>query len=148
MDGRKLWFGLVCKARWGKCMRILWKALLPLWFCWGIFAFWQENRTRIFCHHTIRFPCIAKIKLHLSSAKHTPPATALWPPVTFLYEIYPVLSLSHTGSPYPLLILECLERGWYPSWDAQNKESVALAEKLGYHFDYEYVAYEVYLRRG
>ncbi len=46
------------------------------------------------------------------------------------------------------LILECLERGWYPSWDAQNKESVALAEKLGYHFDYEYVAYEVYLRRG
>ena len=41
------------------------------------------------------------------------------------------------------LILECLERGWYPSWDAQNKESVALAEKLGYHFDYEYVAYEL-----
>ena len=42
------------------------------------------------------------------------------------------------------LILECLERGWYPSWDAQNKWSVALAEKLGYHFDHEYVAYEVY----
>ena len=41
------------------------------------------------------------------------------------------------------LILECLKRGWYPSWDAQNRWSVALAEKLGYHFDYEYVAYEV-----
>lgn len=41
------------------------------------------------------------------------------------------------------LILECLKRGWYPSWDAQNKWSVALAEKLGYHFSHEYVAYEV-----
>lgn len=41
------------------------------------------------------------------------------------------------------LILECLERGWYPSWDAQNKASVALAQKLGYHFDHEYVAYEI-----
>lgn len=41
------------------------------------------------------------------------------------------------------LILECLNRGWYPSWDAQNLWSVALAEKLGYHFDYEYAAYEV-----
>ncbi len=29
------------------------------------------------------------------------------------------------------LILECLERGLYPSWDAHNKESLALAEKLG-----------------
>lgn len=42
------------------------------------------------------------------------------------------------------LILECLKRGWYPSWDAQNKWSVALAEKLGYHFDHEYVAYEIW----
>lgn len=41
------------------------------------------------------------------------------------------------------LILECLERGWYPSWDAQNLGSVALAEKLGYHFDHIYVAYEI-----
>ena len=41
------------------------------------------------------------------------------------------------------LILSCLEKGWYPSWDAQNKWSVALAEKLGYHFDHEYTAYEV-----
>lgn len=39
------------------------------------------------------------------------------------------------------LILACLERGWYPSWDAQNKWSAALAEKLGYHFEREYTAY-------
>ena len=41
------------------------------------------------------------------------------------------------------LVLECLEKGLYPSWDAQNKWSVALAEKLGYHFSQEYVAYEI-----
>lgn len=42
------------------------------------------------------------------------------------------------------LILECLARGLYPSWDAQNLWSVALAEKLGYHFDHAYEAYEIY----
>lgn len=42
------------------------------------------------------------------------------------------------------LILECLDRNLYPSWDAQNTWSVALAEKLGYHFDHAYTAYEVY----
>ena len=41
------------------------------------------------------------------------------------------------------LILKCLERGLYPSWDAQNPWSVALAEKLGYHFSHEYTAYEI-----
>lgn len=41
------------------------------------------------------------------------------------------------------LILECLDRGLYPSWDAANKQSVALAEKLGYNFDHEYVTYSV-----
>lgn len=41
------------------------------------------------------------------------------------------------------LILECLDRNLYPSWDAHDKVSVALAEKLGYHFDHEYVAYEI-----
>lgn len=41
------------------------------------------------------------------------------------------------------LILECLDRGLYPSWDAQNPWSVALAEKLGYHFDHAYTAYEI-----
>lgn len=40
------------------------------------------------------------------------------------------------------LILECLDRGLYPSWDAANLWSVALAEKLGYTFDREYIAYE------
>ncbi|MCM1200726.1 MAG: GNAT family N-acetyltransferase [Bacteroides fragilis] len=41
------------------------------------------------------------------------------------------------------LILECLDRGLYPSWDAQNPWSVVLAQKLGYHFDREYTAYEI-----
>lgn len=39
------------------------------------------------------------------------------------------------------LILECLGRNIYPRWDAANKESVALAEKLGYHFEKEYEVY-------
>ena len=30
------------------------------------------------------------------------------------------------------LILECLSRGLYPSWDAANEQSVRLAKKLGY----------------
>lgn len=41
------------------------------------------------------------------------------------------------------LILECLERGLYPSWDAHDKRSLMLAEKLGYQFNEEYTAYEV-----
>ena len=41
------------------------------------------------------------------------------------------------------LILECIKRGWYPSWDAQNPWSAALAEKLGYHLDHAYEAYEI-----
>lgn len=41
------------------------------------------------------------------------------------------------------LILRCLEEGLYPSWDAQNMDSVRLSEKLGYEFDHEYPAYEV-----
>ena len=41
------------------------------------------------------------------------------------------------------LILQCLEEGLYPSWDAQNMNSVHLAEKLGYEFDHEYTVYEV-----
>lgn len=36
------------------------------------------------------------------------------------------------------LILHCLDRGLYPSWDAANLTSVALAEKMGYHFSHEY----------
>jgi len=42
------------------------------------------------------------------------------------------------------LILECLERDLYPSWDAQNMWSVGLAEKLGYHYSHSYTAYEVW----
>ena len=41
------------------------------------------------------------------------------------------------------LILNCLEEGLYPSWDAHNMNSVHLAQKLGYEFSHEYAAYEV-----
>ncbi|MBP3704813.1 MAG: GNAT family N-acetyltransferase [Clostridia bacterium] len=40
------------------------------------------------------------------------------------------------------LILNCLERGLYASWDAANLTSAALAQQLGYRFShpYEYIA--------
>mgnify|MGYP002512374499 CR=1 FL=1 len=41
------------------------------------------------------------------------------------------------------LILECLKRNLYPSWDAHNKASAALAEKLGYHYSHTYTAIEI-----
>ena len=41
------------------------------------------------------------------------------------------------------LILEALERGLYPSWDAFDLRSVALAEKLGYHVDHPYTMYHM-----
>ena len=41
------------------------------------------------------------------------------------------------------LILNCLDEDLYPSWDSHNMISVKLAEKLGYEFSHEYVAYEV-----
>lgn len=44
------------------------------------------------------------------------------------------------------LILECLDCGLYPSWDAANSVSLALAEKLGYHLATSYPAY-VFVRR-
>ena len=40
------------------------------------------------------------------------------------------------------LILACLDEGLYPSWDAGNRASLGLAEKLGYEFSHEYVSYE------
>jgi GNAT superfamily N-acetyltransferase len=43
------------------------------------------------------------------------------------------------------LMLECEKRGLYPSWDAANKASKGLAEKLGYRFSHEFTAYEVKL---
>lgn len=39
------------------------------------------------------------------------------------------------------LILECLSRNLYPSWDAHDLRSVMLAEKLGYHRDHPYPVY-------
>ncbi|MEA4869708.1 MAG: GNAT family N-acetyltransferase [Christensenella sp.] len=41
------------------------------------------------------------------------------------------------------LILEALKRGLYPSWDAFDLRSVALAEKLGYHVDHPYAMYSM-----
>lgn len=36
------------------------------------------------------------------------------------------------------LILACLDRGLYPSWDAADDRSVHLAGKFGYHVDHRY----------
>lgn len=41
------------------------------------------------------------------------------------------------------LVLSCLERGLYPSWDAANRMSVGLAEKLGYHEKGPYPAFHI-----
>jgi GNAT superfamily N-acetyltransferase len=41
------------------------------------------------------------------------------------------------------LILEALDRNLYPSWDAFDLRSVALAEKLGYHLDHPYEMYMI-----
>lgn len=42
------------------------------------------------------------------------------------------------------LIIECLKKGIFPSWDAHNTASAKLAEKLGYCPDYKYTAYEIW----
>lgn len=42
------------------------------------------------------------------------------------------------------LILKCLERNLYPSWDAQNPWSAALAQKLGYRYSHTYTAVEIH----
>ncbi|HHV08970.1 MAG TPA: GNAT family N-acetyltransferase [Clostridiales bacterium] len=41
------------------------------------------------------------------------------------------------------LIMECLKRGIYPEWEAANMDSVALAEKLGYHYDRAFDIYSL-----
>ena len=46
------------------------------------------------------------------------------------------------------LMLEALERGLYPNWDAADLRSVALAEKLGYQLDHPYLTYRVSLPRA
>lgn len=40
-------------------------------------------------------------------------------------------------------ILACLEKGIYPSWDADSLPSAGLAEKLGYLFEKEYQVYQL-----
>lgn len=42
------------------------------------------------------------------------------------------------------LILECLARGWHPSWDAANPVSEKLAKKLGYRGKGLYTVWELY----
>lgn len=41
------------------------------------------------------------------------------------------------------LILDCLDRGLYPGWDAHDGRSLALARKLGYRLKRPYTAYWV-----
>jgi hypothetical protein len=41
------------------------------------------------------------------------------------------------------LILECLQKNLYPSWEAANTNSIALAEKLGYTLVGEYFVYAI-----
>ena len=41
------------------------------------------------------------------------------------------------------LIIECLDEGLYPAWDAANMLSVRLAEKLGYEFSHEYCCFAI-----
>lgn len=41
------------------------------------------------------------------------------------------------------MILECIKRNKYPSWDAANSNSVGLAKKLGYECDSEYKIYKI-----
>ena len=41
------------------------------------------------------------------------------------------------------IVLECIARGLYPSWDAANIASLNLSYRFGYHLDHEYTAYEI-----
>lgn len=41
------------------------------------------------------------------------------------------------------LIVECLRRRLYPSWDAHNRASVSLAQQLGYLFSHEYPVFVI-----
>lgn len=42
------------------------------------------------------------------------------------------------------LILECLKKNLYPGWDAHNKASLSLAEKLGYRYSHTYETIEIW----
>jgi len=46
------------------------------------------------------------------------------------------------------LILECLDKGIFPCWDADCDESRYLAEKLGYQLEKEIVSYEIDMNRS
>lgn len=46
------------------------------------------------------------------------------------------------------LILECLSRNIYPSWDAHSLQSAGLAQKLGYHADRPYDTYAVKIKKS
>ncbi|WP_307720455.1 GNAT family N-acetyltransferase [Clostridium tagluense] len=46
------------------------------------------------------------------------------------------------------MILDCLHRGKYPSYDAANLESVALAQKLGYVLDEPYDTYYIHSKEN
>jgi GNAT superfamily N-acetyltransferase len=43
------------------------------------------------------------------------------------------------------LLLACIDKGLYPSWDAANMSSVKLAEQLGYEYSH---TYDTYVLRG
>lgn len=45
------------------------------------------------------------------------------------------------------LILDCLDKGLYPSWDGANLSSVALAEKLGYVLEKPYDTYYIHYEK-
>ncbi|WBW99048.1 GNAT family N-acetyltransferase [Oceanirhabdus sp. W0125-5] len=45
------------------------------------------------------------------------------------------------------LIIDCLDRGIYPSWDAANTQSVDLAEKLGYVMEAPYDTYYIHYKK-
>lgn len=45
------------------------------------------------------------------------------------------------------LILDCLDREKYPSWDGANAESVELAKKLGYTFKEPYDTYFIQIKK-
>lgn len=46
------------------------------------------------------------------------------------------------------LMLDCLDRGKYPNWDAANLNSVNLAQKLGYVLEGSYDAYYIDLKNN
>jgi GNAT superfamily N-acetyltransferase len=46
------------------------------------------------------------------------------------------------------LILDCLHRGRYPSWDAANLESLDLAKKFGYVLDEAYDTYYIHSKKN